>query len=69
MGRRKELIWPDGPMSFAVFFVTGTTSTVGNRLGVVINVVAAVEAAKDSWQARWRRWPTFTALMAQMWPL
>lgn len=24
MGRRKELIWPDGPMSFAVFFVTGT---------------------------------------------
>lgn len=26
MGRRKELIWPDGPMSFAVFFVTGTTS-------------------------------------------
>lgn len=37
----------------------------GNRLDVVINVVAAVEAAMDSGQHRWLKWPIFTALIAQ----
>ncbi|MGP5689353.1 hypothetical protein [Glutamicibacter ardleyensis] len=43
MGSRKELFWPEGPMSFADFFVTGSRA-MGNRLGVVINLVAAVGA-------------------------